>query len=55
LIAIAAGPTVVCAVYGMNFEQMPELHWHYGYYAILGFIAAGCVALHAGFRRSGWL
>jgi magnesium transporter len=54
-IAIAAGPTVVCAVYGMNFEQMPELHWHYGYYAILGFIAAGCVALYAGFRRSGWL
>jgi magnesium transporter len=54
-IAIAAGPTMVSAIYGMNFEQMPELHWRYGYFMVLGFIAAGCIALYATFRRSGWL
>ncbi|MEV6287858.1 magnesium and cobalt transport protein CorA [Kribbella sp. NPDC051770] len=54
-IAIAAGPTVVCAIYGMNFDSMPELHWQYGYFVVLGLIAAGCSALYAGFRRAGWL
>jgi magnesium transporter len=54
-IAIAAGPTVVCAIYGMNFQRMPELHWRYGYFMVLSFIAAGCIALYASFRRSGWL
>ncbi|TDU83292.1 magnesium transporter [Kribbella voronezhensis] len=54
-IAIAAGPTVVCAIYGMNFDNMPELHWRYGYFMILGLIVAGCAALYATFRRSGWL
>jgi magnesium transporter len=54
-IAIAAGPTVISAIYGMNFDRMPELHWHYGYFMVLGFIAAGCLALYASFRRSGWL
>jgi hypothetical protein len=43
-IAIAAGPTVVCAIYGMNFQRMPELHWRYGYFMVLSFIAAGCIA-----------
>jgi magnesium transporter len=54
-IAIAAGPTMVSAIYGMNFERMPELHWRYGYFLVLAFIAAGCVALYVNFRRSGWL
>ncbi|GAA1560231.1 hypothetical protein GCM10009789_11890 [Kribbella sancticallisti] len=54
-IAIAAGPTVVCAIYGMNFERMPGLQWRYGYFVVLGLIAAGCGALYASFRRSGWL
>ena len=29
--AIIAVPTMVCGVYGMNFDHMPELHWKYGY------------------------
>ncbi len=24
-------PTFIASVYGMNFDNMPELHWHYGY------------------------
>jgi magnesium transporter len=54
-IAIAAGPTVVCAIYGMNFDSMPGLQWRYGYFVILALIAVGCGALYANFRRSGWL
>ena len=30
-VAIAAVPTAICAVYGMNFDHMPELHWTFGY------------------------
>jgi magnesium transporter len=32
-IAIAAVPTTLGGIYGMNFGNMPELHWDYGYYA----------------------
>jgi magnesium transporter len=54
-IAIAAGATVVSAIYGMNFERMSELHWRYGYFVILGLIMVGCSVLYATFRRTGWL
>jgi len=53
--AILAFPTAVAGIYGMNFQNMPELTWHYGYFAVLGFIAVGCVSLWASFKRSGWL
>ncbi|WP_033310677.1 magnesium and cobalt transport protein CorA [Streptomyces iakyrus] len=53
--AIIAVPTMVCGVYGMNFEHMPELHWRYGYGMVIGVISVACVALYRGFRRSGWL
>lgn len=53
--AIALVPTVVGGVYGMNFENMPELRWQYGYFLALAVIATICTALYAGFRRSGWL
>ncbi|SFA55106.1 magnesium and cobalt transport protein CorA [Metapseudomonas otitidis] len=53
--AILAFPTAVAGIYGMNFQNMPELTWHYGYFGVLGFIAAGCTALFASFKRSGWL
>jgi Mg2+ and Co2+ transporter CorA len=41
--AILAFPTAVAGIYGMNFQNMPELSWHYGYFAVLGFISVGCV------------
>ncbi|MFC3572346.1 magnesium and cobalt transport protein CorA [Streptomyces yaanensis] len=53
--SIIAVPTMVCGVYGMNFDHMPELHWRYGYPLALGVIAAACYFLHRGFKRNGWL
>ncbi|MEU0255985.1 magnesium/cobalt transporter CorA [Streptomyces sp. NPDC006184] len=53
--AVVAVPTMVCGVYGMNFQHMPELHWRFGYPLVMGVMAAVCLALHRGFRRNGWL
>jgi magnesium transporter len=46
---------MVCGVYGMNFDHMPELGWRYGYGLVLGVISAACLVLYRGFRRNGWL
>ncbi|MGI8695399.1 MAG: magnesium/cobalt transporter CorA [Mycobacteriales bacterium] len=54
-VAIAAVPTAIAAIYGMNFRNMPELHWRYGYPIVMGVIVAICLVLYRGFRRSGWL
>jgi magnesium transporter len=53
--AIIAVPTMIAGIYGMNFADMPELTWHYGYPAVMIGMAAICTALYVGFRRSGWL
>ncbi|WP_328503605.1 magnesium and cobalt transport protein CorA [Streptomyces sp. NBC_00457] len=53
--AIIAVPTMVCGVYGMNFEHMPELHWQFGYPLVMAVISVACLTLYRGFRRSGWL
>jgi magnesium transporter len=53
--AIALVPTAIAGIYGMNFDTMPELHWRYGYFAVLAVIAVACVGLHALFRRNHWL
>ncbi|WP_327725177.1 magnesium/cobalt transporter CorA [Streptomyces europaeiscabiei] len=53
--AIIAVPTMVCGVYGMNFDHMPELRWTYGYPMVLGVITVLCLLIHRGFRRNGWL
>ncbi|WP_019067603.1 magnesium and cobalt transport protein CorA [Streptomyces hokutonensis] len=53
--AVIAVPTMVCGVYGMNFDHMPELHWRFGYPLVLGVISLACLALYRGFRRNGWL
>jgi magnesium transporter len=54
-VAIAAVPTMLAGVYGMNFDNMPELHWYYGYYALLAVMVIICSSMYAGFRRAGWL
>ncbi len=54
-VAIVAVPTMVAGIYGMNFENMPELHWHYGYFMVLGLIAAIMIGLYIGFKRNRWL
>jgi len=53
--AVIAVPTMVCGVYGMNFDNMPELRWRFGYYLIIGVISLACVVLYRGFKRNGWL
>ncbi|PLW74493.1 magnesium and cobalt transport protein CorA, partial [Streptomyces sp. DJ] len=54
-VAIFAVPTMIAGIYGMNFDHMPELHWRYGYPAVLVMIVVACVGIHRGFRRNGWL
>ena len=54
-VAIAAVPTMIAGIYGMNFENMPELKWHYGYYLVVAIMAAACLGLYRAFRKSGWL
>jgi magnesium transporter len=48
-------PTLIGSIYGMNFERMPELHWHYGYlWALcLMFLSAAGPLLY--FRVKRWL
>lgn len=47
--------TFVVGIYGMNFENMPELKWHYGYFMVLGAMAVLVVVMLLWFRRKGWL
>jgi magnesium transporter len=54
-VAIAALPTMIAGIYGMNFEHMPELTWRYGYPAALLLMLTVCGLLYRAFRRSGWL
>ncbi|MBY0296744.1 MAG: magnesium and cobalt transport protein CorA [Methylobacterium sp.] len=53
--AILAVPTAIAGIYGMNFENMPELKWRYGYFMVLAGIAALCGVLYWRFRKNDWL
>ncbi|GGK33992.1 magnesium transporter CorA [Pilimelia terevasa] len=53
--ALLAAQTVIAGIYGMNFENMPELDWTLGYPAVIALMLAVAVALYWRFRRSGWL
>ena len=54
-VAIVAADTVITGIYGMNFDNMPELHTRYGYFVLLAFMLALNITLYRFFRRSGWL
>ena len=54
-VAIVAANTVITGVYGMNFDYIPELHFHYSYFVCLTVMLAISVSLYVQFRRSGWL
>jgi magnesium transporter len=54
-VAIAAVPTMIAGIYGMNFQYMPELSARWGYPAVLALMGCVCGLLHRGFRRNGWL
>lgn len=53
--AILAVPTAVAGIYGMNFDVLPELHWKYGYPAVILMIAMVCGWLYWRFRQKQWL
>ena len=54
-LAIIAVPTAIAGIYGMNFKNMPELQWEYGYFTVIGVILIACAVLYWRFRRAGWL
>jgi magnesium transporter len=54
-VAIAAVPTMIAGVYGMNFDYMPETKWVFGYPLIVAVMVGVCVSMYRAFRRSGWL
>jgi magnesium transporter len=54
-VALVAADTVITGIYGMNFDNMPELHTHYGYFVCIAFMLALDSLLYRSFRRSGWL
>lgn len=54
-VAMAAVPTMVAGIYGMNFDYMPELNYRPAYFIVLGLLAVVEVGLYRAFRKSGWL
>ncbi len=53
--AMAAVPTAIAGIYGLNFENMPELTWTWGYPAVLLLMVTICSFLYRTFRRNHWL
>jgi magnesium transporter len=54
-VAMAAVPTMIAGIYGMNFQYMPGLQESWGYAAAIGLMVAICGALFRGFKRNGWM
>lgn len=48
-------PTLVAGIYGMNFENFPELQWSFGYPVVLFGMAVIAGLMFRGFGRGGWL
>ncbi len=53
--AILAVPTALAGIYGMNFENMPELKTKYGYFVVLAVVATVCSMLYIRFKRAKWI
>lgn len=47
--------TFIAGIYGMNFDNMPELHTAYGYFAVLGGMLSISIAIWLWFRHKGWM
>jgi magnesium transporter len=47
--------TFFAGIYGMNFDNMPELHWEYGYFYLLGTMLIVFVSLLYYFKRKNWI
>ena len=55
IFGIVAVPTFIASIYGMNFDNMPELQWHYGYALVLALMALCVTGLALFFRRIDWI
>ena len=53
--AILFAPTLIAAIYGMNFDVMPELHWAFGYPVAVALMVAFAAALYLIFKRAKWM
>ncbi|WP_164205601.1 magnesium and cobalt transport protein CorA [[Micrococcus luteus] ATCC 49442] len=53
--AILFAPTLVASIYGMNFRDMPELNWLFGYPFALGLMVAMGLGLYLTFKRNKWI
>ncbi|MFF8397926.1 magnesium/cobalt transporter CorA [Streptomyces sp. NPDC016172] len=53
--AMAAIPTMLAGIYGMNFEHMPELQWSWSYPVLIALMAVLEVMVFRLFKRRGWL
>jgi len=53
--ALIAVPTFIASLYGMNFKNMPELDWSFGYPLVLAVMAAFDLYFWYRFRKAGWL
>lgn len=47
--------TFIASIYGMNFDNIPELHWHYGYYAVLTLMVLVTLGMLYYFKHKGWI
>lgn len=47
--------TFIASIYGMNFDNIPELHWQYGYYWVLSIMALVTLGMLFYFRRKDWI
>lgn len=47
--------TFIAGIYGMNFENMPELRWQWGYYGVIALMAGVTAAMLVYFRRKDWI
>ncbi len=52
---LLAVPTMIAGIYGMNFEYMPGLKWHWGYPTFISILVIVWVLLYRNFRRRDWL
>jgi magnesium transporter len=52
--AIIAVPTLIVGIYGMNFKFMPELHYRYAYFVVLGLMAISSGIIAYFFRKYKW-
>ncbi len=53
--AILLPLNTIAAIYGMNFEHMPEIEWRWGYAWALGLMVVVAIGLLAVFTARGWI